>query len=219
MASPIAWGTGASGDFAIAANWSPATVPGPTNDVAISPSGTYTVTSSVNQTVNSLTTAAGATLAVTGGTFTIDAGTGAGANAGTMMAGAGGTLRVSGPILGSGAVVINGGVLDLAGSYAGVVTFTGPGGTFVGDAGNHNLMGDGLANTLDYSNATTGVQFNLATGNAYNNFGGPAVGVDHFSNIAVFKGGSGGSTFIGGLATTSSLAARASTRSIIHRPS
>ena len=56
------------------------------------------------------------------------------------------------------------GVLDLAGSYAGVVTFTGPGGIFVGDAGNHNLTGDEQGNRLDYSHATTGVQFNLATG-------------------------------------------------------
>jgi len=34
------------------------------------------------------------------------------------------------------------------------------------------------------------VQFDLGTGMAYNNFGGPIVGVDQFSNIEVFKGGS-----------------------------
>ncbi len=198
MSTTVNWATGVSGDFAIPSNWTPPTVPGPTNDAALSPSGTYTVTSAANQTVNSLTTAAGATLAISGGIFTINNGTGAGANAGTMMASAGGTLRVSGPIMGSGAVVINGGVLDLAGSYAGVVTFTGPAGTFVGDVGNHNLMGDGLGNTLDYSNATTSVQFDLTTGNGYNNFGGPTVGVDHFTNISIFKGGSSNDFFLGG---------------------
>src|SRR6266446_5342568 len=194
----IAWATGISGDFATAANWSPATVPGSGNDVAISPSGTYTVTSSISETVNSLTTAAGATLAVTGGTFTINSGTGAGANAGTLRVDAGGTLHVIGTIAGSGSVIINGGTLDLTGSYFGNVTFTGFGGTFVGDAGNHNLIGDGLANTLDYSAAVTGIQFNRATGFAYNNFGGPAVGVDHFSGIQDFKAGSASDVFIGG---------------------
>jgi len=192
------WANGVSGDFGNPANWTPAIVPGPSSDVAISPSGTYTVTSLADRTINSLSTAAGATLAITAGTFTIDNGTGSGANAGTLMVGAGGTLHVIGQIAGSGAVVINGGTLDLAGSYAGVVTFTGPGGTFVGDAGNHNLVGDGAGNTLDYSNATSPVQFNLTTGFAYNNLGGSAVGVDHFFNMSFFKGGSSNDTFIGG---------------------
>jgi len=195
--TPVAWASGVSGDFAVAGNWGPAGVPGPLNDVALSPSGTYTVTSSTNETVNSLSTAAGATLMVTGGTFTIGDGTGSGVNAGALVA-AGGLLKIIGPIAGNGSVTIEGGSLDLDGSYAGTVTFSGPLGTFIGDAGNHNLVGDGDANALDYATATSGVTFDLITDLAYNNFGGATVGVDHFSNIAIFYGGSGNDNYIGG---------------------
>ncbi len=193
----INWAAGISGNFITAANWNPAAVPGPADDAALSAGGTYTVTSSISETVNSLTTAAGATLAVNGGTFTVNNGTGAGANAGTLRVDAGGTLHITGTIAGSGAVVINGGTLDLTGSYFGNVTFTGFGGTFFGDAGNHNFIGDGLANTLDYSAAVTGIQFNRATGSAYNNFGGP-ISADHFSGIQVFKAGSANDVYLGG---------------------
>ncbi len=70
--------------------------------------------------------------------------------------------------------------------------------TFIGGPGNHVIDGSMGANTLDYSAAVTGVQFNIATGMAYNNFGGVAVGVDHFSNVQIFFGGSGSTTFLGG---------------------
>jgi hypothetical protein len=51
----ISWRQGISGDFATASNWNPAAVPGPADDATIGAKGTYTVTSSVNETVNSLT--------------------------------------------------------------------------------------------------------------------------------------------------------------------
>ena len=69
---------------------------------------------------------------------------------------------------------------------------------FVGGPGNHGVDGGPGLDTLDYSAATTGVSFYFSTGLAYNNFGGPTVGVDQFSNIEVFKGGSGNDVFYGG---------------------
>jgi hypothetical protein len=45
---------GASGDFATVSNWDPAAVPGPADDAIIGVRGNYTVTSSVDETVNSL---------------------------------------------------------------------------------------------------------------------------------------------------------------------
>ena len=50
----ISWAHRVSGDYATSANWSPAVVPGPSDDVSISVHGTYTVTSSVDEAVNSL---------------------------------------------------------------------------------------------------------------------------------------------------------------------
>src|SRR4029078_2177632 len=60
------------------------------------------------------------------------------------------------------------------------------------------IDGGGGNNTLDYSAATSPVQFDFATGRAYNNFGGPTVGLDAFSNIDIFKGGSADDVFDGG---------------------
>ena len=79
------WLTGVSGDFGNAANWSPATVPGWTYGAAISASGSTPSRAPPTREVESLSTAAGATLDVVGGTFTVEYGTGSEANAGTIM--------------------------------------------------------------------------------------------------------------------------------------
>ena len=50
----VSWAHRVSGDYATSDNWSPAVVPGPSDDVSISVNGTYTVTSSVDEAVNSL---------------------------------------------------------------------------------------------------------------------------------------------------------------------
>jgi hypothetical protein len=73
---------GLSGDFATASNWDPAVVPGSVDDAIIGAKGTYTVTSSVDETVDSLTIAKkGITLLIAGGTFTTISG---GINDGTI---------------------------------------------------------------------------------------------------------------------------------------
>jgi hypothetical protein len=100
----IHWRHGVNGDFAVAANWNPATVPGSADTAAIIAVGTYTVGSAVDETVNSLTTIKTATLAVTGGTFTATNGTGIGANAGTIAVGDGADLVLGGVINNAGKI-------------------------------------------------------------------------------------------------------------------
>ena len=83
------WARGVSGDFATASNWDPAEVPGPANDATIGAKGTYTVTSSVDETVDSLTIAnKNVTLLISGAsnysTFTMTSG---GINNGTIELG------------------------------------------------------------------------------------------------------------------------------------
>ena len=77
--TPFSWARGVSGDFANASNWSPAEIPGPANDVTIGAKGTYTVTSSADETVDSLAiTNKNVTLLISGAsnysTFTMTSG-------------------------------------------------------------------------------------------------------------------------------------------------
>jgi hypothetical protein len=75
---------GVSGDFATTSNWDPATIPGPADDAIIGARGTYTVTSSVDETVNSLAiTNKHATLFIGGGSSFSD--TFGGVNDGTIV--------------------------------------------------------------------------------------------------------------------------------------
>ena len=80
----IFWTRGVSGDFATTSNWIPAAVPGPADEAIIGANGTYTVTSSVDETVDSLIIAQKhATLFVAGAsTFAM---TNGGLNDGTIL--------------------------------------------------------------------------------------------------------------------------------------
>ena len=93
----IFWTRGVSGDFATASNWNPAVVPGAADDVTIGVKRTYTVTSSANETVDSLTiTDKHATLLVTGSSsFT----TSSGVNDGKVIADSGSSLTITSNIL------------------------------------------------------------------------------------------------------------------------
>jgi shikimate kinase len=68
--SEIEWQNGVSGDFNVGTNWTGDSVPGASDDALITASGTYTVTDNLGNTVNSVTTSAGATLSITARTFT-----------------------------------------------------------------------------------------------------------------------------------------------------
>ena len=103
----IQWHHG-SGVFATAANWIPASVPGSSDDAEIDAAGTYTVTSSADETVSSLTTVATATLALADGSaFTMNDGTGTGINAGTIAVGDGAELDAGGPLNNGGKITLN----------------------------------------------------------------------------------------------------------------
>lgn len=97
----ITWLNPVSGDFNTPSDWSTGTIPSSTDDAVFNASGTYTVTSSSDVTVNSLSTNMPSTLSVrfligSGTTFTMTNGTGTGANDGaTLVAG---TLQVGGTV-------------------------------------------------------------------------------------------------------------------------
>jgi autotransporter passenger strand-loop-strand repeat protein len=133
--NPIVWASGVSGDFAAAANWNPSNVPGPADDAEITPSGTYTVSSSEDETIDSFSTAADVTLDITSGIFTITNGTAAGANAGTITVESGATLGLGGFATNSGSIETLGGIIELSG------TVTGPGTLTVGSGGTLELFG------------------------------------------------------------------------------
>jgi hypothetical protein len=89
----VSWKFGVSGDFATASNWSPAAVPGPADDVTIGTKRTYTVTSSANETIDSLTiTDKHATLLITGQSVFS---TSSGVNDGTITVDSGSNLSIS----------------------------------------------------------------------------------------------------------------------------
>jgi hypothetical protein len=109
----VSWKNSVSSDFAVAANWNSGTIPGSGDIAAISSGGTYTVSSSQDETVDGLTTATGATLDIISGAFTITNGTGLGANAGLIQIGLGATLVLEGDVSNIGRTKAIGGTIEL----------------------------------------------------------------------------------------------------------
>ncbi len=119
----IHWTNPNGGDFADTANWGGGVVPVATDNVAIDAAGNnYTVTSTADETVNSLAVASGVTLDVTGGIFTILNGTNAGGNAGTIEVDSGGQVVLMGDTINTGTLEATGGALQFEDS---VITNTG----------------------------------------------------------------------------------------------
>jgi hypothetical protein len=71
MLSAVTWVGGNAGNWDVAANWSGATLPGASDDVAIDSSSVVTIQSGDNFSVHSLTTTVGSTLSFTGGSLSI----------------------------------------------------------------------------------------------------------------------------------------------------
>jgi hypothetical protein len=145
----IFWTLGANGDFATASNWTPATVPGPADDaIIIGLPANYTVTSSADETIDTLIIA-NAALLVSGGTFTT---TNGGFNAGTIIVD--GALDVG--TTGENTRLTNIGQVNLN-----------PGGEFV-VAGDLSLQGHGqvaLANNFGFGIVGNGSPATLYTDN------------------------------------------------------
>src|SRR6516164_1082607 len=58
-AADVTWALNGSGNWSVATNWSPSLVPGPADNVFITPTNNHTVTLDVSPTVASLTLASG----------------------------------------------------------------------------------------------------------------------------------------------------------------
>jgi hypothetical protein len=112
----IHWTNPVSGDFTTAADWAGGVVPGAADDAILDAAGApYTVSASTSGTVESVQTAANATLLVTSGTgpptgvfttLTATDGTGVGVNAGEISITAGATLVASGMLDNAGKIAL-----------------------------------------------------------------------------------------------------------------
>jgi len=123
----IHWANPISGGFTNTADWKGGVVPGPADDAILDAAGkAFTVTANASETVRSVQTAANATLAVTGGTFTAATATGSGANAGLITVAGGASLDL-------------GGTFDDAGK-----TVVRAGGSLMAAAGGLSLIGGGI---------------------------------------------------------------------------
>jgi hypothetical protein len=122
------WLKAVSGSFDLVANWSPTSlatgdtggIPGPDSEVFLDPAGAaYTVTSSVNNTIDFLSTNANATLAIAAGLFTVDSPVNPYSNAynlGAIDIDAGATMLFGAPDTpGDSAEIFNNGKVNIAG--------------------------------------------------------------------------------------------------------
>jgi len=121
IVQPDDWKQAVSANWSTTADWSSG-APTSVDLVALNAVGTYTVTSSANETVAELNTVSTATLAIAGGTFTVTYGTGAGVQAGTISIASGATLNLDGTFTNSGTLLANGGTLSINGVVTGGTT-------------------------------------------------------------------------------------------------
>jgi hypothetical protein len=170
---------GVSGDFATASNWDPAAVPGPADDVIIGAKGTYTVTSSVAETVDSLTISnKHATLLIEGASSFSD--TLGGVNDGTIVVDSGSSILV-GTTTPLNPTLSNAGTIDLNDSTLTIGRFGASMGSLLG-AGHINMSGGGIEGTF----AMTLVTDNTISGAGFINPGGGAQGTGtHWNNQGV----------------------------------
>ena len=179
----IHWANDSSGNFATSGNWIGGVVPGP-NDYAIldaTGSKAYEVTSSADESVESIQTASMAKLSLAPGTpasniqFTASEGTGEGANAGTIdlhsytTFAIGGTFRNTGHITAlsqsqgvqleimGATTLIGGGAVALDGYSSNGISGRGPGATLTN--ADNTIEGEGLIdlNGLSLTNEENGV--------------------------------------------------------------
>lgn len=168
------WVNLSGGSWHIAANWSPAEVPGTGDNAFITNNGTYTVTISSDASVNSVTVGGGSgtqTLTLNSGNFTI-------ATAG-VVATSGVLSMAGGSVLGGGDLTVHGALNWSAGNMAGT------GRTIVGSGGTAILSGSatkGLNRTFENFGTVNYSGTTLTFG-----FGAPVAGVINNATGAVFN--------------------------------
>ncbi len=148
------WMTPTSGAFTTDSRWSGGKFPRVSNNALLTVAGAaYTVTSTLNATINSLQTASNATLAIASKQFAVIHGTGSGATAGKINVAASGALLLGGDTMNTGAIVVDG---DL-GLSNGSIDDTG-GGTLVVNGGLNLAGGRIVGGSLKVAaSATVGV--------------------------------------------------------------
>ena len=153
----ILWTHGVSGDFATTSNWTPAAVPGLADEaIIIGLPRAYTVTSSINETVDSLTIA-NATLFITGASgFTT---TNGGFNGGIILVDNASALNVG--TTDESTTLVNLGNIELGSAATGQLVV----------AGDVSLQGHGKVTLLDGSITTNGSPATLSTDNVISGAG------------------------------------------------
>ncbi len=193
----IHWLNAINGSFTNPSDWSGGTAPGASDDAILDAVGsTFTVTSSTNETVNSIQTAGNATLAITSGTFTAANATGLGGNGGTISVADGATFAVGGILNNAGAIELlaqgNAAVLALA---SGGVTLTGGGTLALNNYRTHNeIVSVGSApstltnvdNTI-WGNGTIGIGNGVGVDLVNEAQGFIGAGADSFQGLYVFS--------------------------------
>jgi len=156
----IHWTNTGGGDFNTGANWAGGKVPGAGDDAIINAAtkSGYTVTTGVNDTVNSIQTIALTTLAINGGTFMATAGSGIGANAGTIAVGNNTAFEAGGTLSNTGKILLNSGgnVTQFVVSAANL-TLSGAGSVVLTDNGQNYIDGATATSILtDVDNKISG---------------------------------------------------------------
>ncbi len=138
-----------SGSFDTVADWSPQRVPNSSDNAIIDAAGTYTVTATTNEIIQTLAMAKSATLSVSGGTFAVTKGSGTAGLAGTINIAEGAVLTLAGPVVNSGTINENSGVgsaeLQVTGTGA---TLSGKGHINLSNNTNNQLVGSSASAVL-----------------------------------------------------------------------
>jgi probable HAF family extracellular repeat protein len=206
--SEVTWTAGVSGDFATASNWNTGVVPGAGDDITLGGSGTYSVTSTANETVDSIVTASGVTLGIFAGSFPLG-GTLGSTNTGTIIVGSGANFVVNGSLLNAGAVEglgghLLGGTGTVGVGQGGAIDATGNNFLFHGLGGSETIRGTGNLNSAFSDSGNALIAF---SGNQNHLYGGSAtdwLGISGNSNAI---NGGAGNDFLGATGTGNTLAA------------
>ena len=184
-ATSITWTNTNGGSWSAAANWSPNTVPGPSDDVLIRTAGTYSVTLDASPTINSLTLGGAGgwqTLATSGNTLILNSASVVNTNGIVSLdsgsLGGSGGLTVSGQFSWTGGTLNSGAVLTIATN--GVLNLSGSGdkhiaggtldnaGSVVWTGGNVLGSADGVVNVISNQ---AGALFDVQTDASLNSEG------------------------------------------------
>ncbi|HEY7851589.1 MAG TPA: hypothetical protein VIB82_01355, partial [Caulobacteraceae bacterium] len=148
----IHWLNAINGAFDTAADWTGSAIPGPADDAILDAAGAtkYTVTATGKESVNSIQTAATATLQIKtssgAGGFSVAAGSGAGVDAGRITVADGGDLILGGTLHNTGQVsLLAGADLTYFKVAAAGATLSGAGHLTLSDSAKNQIRGDDAA--------------------------------------------------------------------------